>query len=386
MSGEVIIGNVDTLGPLTEAFALAAIARPSLVAGTAPGREMALERTQSLITAVDQALTREERWLARHGCPADDAQGCADNLKKQLADAEKAARADLELEIRTSPVRRNVQDEVSRRARAAFRERDVVGALFARAGKTAEGGEGLQPLDVPFNADRRWFTSADAGWAIGSLGSQLGAALAVRSLQYFHLIAVRGTEVNPVRREDAAVAVREAIADLSASPAGEQRRHPTANRLVVLIPDLAYDDREALQIGRPGQNGHLATAASRALRHFGLETEGLAAQVRGIIDEAPVIQASVRQINEVGLPERNIVVIDLARFGVLRRGAAQSSRPPEPALALYEPSDPLRPDSGDAPAPVVGNPPGPLQVQVTLSLLSGIDIEDRAAVRVVRIE
>jgi len=386
VSGEVFIGSVDTGGPLTEAFALAAIARPSLVAGTAPGRRMALERTQALITAVDQALVREAPWLVRHSRPPHDLARNADSIKEQLAEAGEAAEAELELEIRTSRVRTDIRDEAARRARTAFRERDVVGAIFARAGKTAEGGQDLQPLTVTFNADRRWFTSVDdAEWDAGSLGSQLGAALAIRSLQYLHLIAARDPEAHTVRREGAAAAVREAITDLSATAAGQERR-AAANRAVVLIPDLDYDDREALQIGRAGRNGRLAAAASKELGHFGLEAEGLAAQVRGIIDGALVIQTSVRQINEAGLRERNIVVVDLARFGVLRRGSPAGTRPSEPELGLYEPPDPLRPDSGDAPAPVIGNPPGPLQVQVSLSLLADIDIQDLAAVSVIRLE
>ena len=199
----------------------------------------------------------------------------------------------------------------------------------------------------------------------------------MRSLQLFHLITARDAEGRAVRLEDAAGAVREAIGGLLASPTGTGRR-PAARRAVVLIPGLAYADRDALQIERAGHNGRLAAAASRALRQFGLDGEGLAAQVPGIIDGTPVI--------ETGIGQRSIVVIDLARFGVLRRGAPGGASPPEPELALYEASDPLRPDPGDAPAPVVGDPPGPLQVQVSLSLLSGIDVKDPAAVRVIRLK
>lgn len=377
VSGEVVAGSVDTLGPLAEAFALAAIACPRLAAAD-PSRELALHRAQSLITAVGQAPAREGRWLARHGCPPDEVARNADTLKERLSKSAEAAEADLELEIRASPVRADTLDKTARLARAAFRERDIVGALFVQAGKTAEEGEGLHPITVAFNADRRWFTSTDdAGWDVGALGSRMGAALAVRSLQLLHLITARDAEGRAVRLEDAAGAVREAIVSVSTSPAGTRRR-PAVGRAVVLIPGLAYADRQALQIERAGQNGRLATAASRALRQFGLGGEGLAAQVSGIIDGTPVIETGIRQ--------KSIVVIDLARFGVLRRGTPGGASPPEPELALYEVSDPLRPDSGDAPAPVVGDPPGPLQVQVSLSLLSGIDVKDPAAVRIIKLK
>ena len=162
VSGEVIVGSVDTLGPLAEAFALAAIACPRLAAAD-PSRELALDRAQSPITAVGQALAREGRWLARHGCPPDEAVRNADILEERLAKSAEAAAAGLELEIRASPVRADTLDKAARLVRAAFRERNIVGALFARAGKTADAGEGLHPITVAFNADRRWFTSADGG-------------------------------------------------------------------------------------------------------------------------------------------------------------------------------------------------------------------------------
>lgn len=384
VSGEVIIGTVDTVSPLTEAFALAAIARPRLIADAAPSRELALDRGQSLTTAIAQAVSREERWLTRHGCPPDEAGRNADALKEQLKKSAEAARDERENEVRATPVRADIQDNAARRARAAFRERDITGALFAQAGKVAEGGVGLHPITIEYNANRRWFTSADGtGWDAGDLGTRLGAALAVRSLQYSHLVTAREAKARAVRLENAAEAVREAIAELSASPTGRGRR-PEASRTVVLLPDLAYADREALQIERAGQNGRLAADASKALRQFGLEGEGLAVQVLGLIDRTPVIETGVLQRNEAGVRESNIVVVDLARFGVLRRGASEGARPPEPELALYEPPDSLRPDSGAT--PVTENPPGPLEVHVSLSLLSGIDVKDPAAVRVIRLE
>ena len=378
VSGTVTFRSADTAGPLTRAFAVAAIARPRLVAGTVPG-ELAVDRGQSLIAAADQVLASQEQWLTRHGCPPDIAARNADSLKEQLTDSAHAARAELERDIRISPVRADVTDRVGQLARVVFRERDISGVLFARAGKTAAGGAGLSPVTIAINTDRRLFTSAgDPEWAIDSLGRQLGSGLAALSLRLLALTAAHGTEARPVPRQDAAGAIRQAIEEVSGTyPAGPGRR-TTAARTVVLIPDLGYTDRNALQLERAMQNGGLTAAASTALQQFGLEEQGLAAQVPGTIDGVPVI--------ETGLRDRNVVAVDLARFGALRRSVPAGTGQAEPEFALYQAPDPLRAAAGGAPAAVVGDPPDLLQVQVSLSLHAGIEVGDPSAVRVIRLE
>jgi hypothetical protein len=144
---------------------------------------------------------------------------------------------------------------------------------------------------------------------------------------------------------------------------------------VVLIPDLGYTDRNALQIERSTQNGSLTAAASRALRQFGIEEEGLAAQVPGTIEGTLVIETSLR--------DRNVVAVDLARFGELRRNAPDGTHPAEPKFALHQTPDSLRPTGDGPPAPVVGDPPNLLQVQISLSLTVGIKVDDPSAVRVI---
>ena len=110
---------------------------------------------------------------------------------------------------------------------------------------------------------------------------------------------------------------------------------------------------------------------------FGIEEEGLAAQVTGTIEGTLVIETSLR--------DRNVVAVDLARFGELRRNAPDGTRPAEPEFALHQTPDLLRPTGDGAPAPVFGSPPNLLQVQISLSMTVGIKVDDPSAVCVIRL-
>lgn len=90
----------------------------------------------------------------------------------------------------------------------------------------------------------------------------------------------------------------------------------------------------------------------------------------------------------VGALESQILVIDLTRFGELRRDTSGSTHLAEPKLTLFQPDDPLRPPGGHTgaePPRTSENELGLLQVQVTLSLSADIAVSDPSAARVVKI-
>ena len=80
-------------------------------------------------------------------------------------------------------------------------------------------------------------------------------------------------------------------------------------------------------------------------------------------------------------------MIDLARFGELRRDTSGGTQPAEPELTLVQPNDPLRQSGGTAaePARADGNRLDLQQVQVTLSLSADVTVDDASAARVLRI-
>jgi hypothetical protein len=151
----------------------------------------------------------------------------------------------------------------------------------------------------------------------------------------------------------------------------------------VLIPD-SWGLKTDLEIAGTGHPDRLEAARRKIIRKLGLKDERLAAQIAGAIDGVPVIAVTVH----AGDPEDRVLVIDLARFGELRRGTSADTVLLEPELVLLQPDDPLRvPNDGTAPetSPIPSSQPGLLQVQVTLSLSADITINDPSAVRVIRI-
>ena len=59
----------DATSLLAEAFALAAVTRPALTAGTKPSRGSALADGPMLKTTLDQVLATRLPWLERYGAP-----------------------------------------------------------------------------------------------------------------------------------------------------------------------------------------------------------------------------------------------------------------------------------------------------------------------------
>jgi len=378
-AGVVVTACIDTISPLIEAFALAAIVRPGLVAQTSPGQQLALGRGPALITAVHQARADQLPWLLRYGCTPETADTNAADLVARLQRAEQDARRALEEEIRKSPVLPAAKEELCQAAMASFRESDVTGALFAWAEKMVSG-TGLQPDEVALRAPRSSFTAVgnDDG-VMAAHGRQLGRRLAAHALSQLMITASETGEKRDVCRADIATAVRDAIADMTGTRSAKTRRHSPAGRTAVFIPDIPYDLRNDLGITGTAQRGGLE-ATRRRLGELGIKDEVLASQVAGTIDRAPVIVVSAL--------EDRLLVIDLVRFGELRRDTSGGTHPAEPELTLLEPTDPLRPsaDTLTEPAPASGNQLGLLEVQAMLSLPADIAVNDASAARVFRIQ
>lgn len=249
----VAVGQlVDTASPLMEAFALAAIARPDLAAGSDPDHRLALEHGPALHAAIDKALADHMPWLERHGSTPEDARRNAGSLKTQLDLAQQDARRHLDEEIRTSPVLPEAEEELRRSTLAAFRGSDITGALFAWAGKLAPGTSSLAIQRVTLTCPRSTFTAIGyIDRVMDSHAQRLGYYLAASSLNQLVARAQQNANERDVRRENLAAAVRDAIAEVSGTPAGEASNAPAA-RTVVLIPRLLGTQ------GRPRDRGNRA--------------------------------------------------------------------------------------------------------------------------------
>ena len=322
-------------------------------------------------------------WLERHGSTPEDARRNAGSLKTQLNLAQQDARRHLDEEIRTSPVLPEAEEELRRSTLAAFRGSDITGALFAWAGKLAPGTSPLAIQQVTLTCPRSTFTAI--GYIDGVMGSharRLGYYLAASSLNQLTDLARQNANERDVRREDLAAAVRDTIAEVSGTPAGEASIAPAA-RTAVLIPD-SWALKVDLAIAATTHADRLEAARSDVIRNLDLQDKGLASRIVGAIDGAPVVEVTVNAPGQ----DNWVLVIDLTRFGELRRGTTDGTFPAEPTLELVQPDDPLRPSAGTAApnaSPALGQQPGLLEVQVILSLATDIETNDRSAVRVIRV-
>lgn len=375
-AGMVTAAPVDTISPLLEAFALAAIARPALALGHADP-QVILDRGTALITAVRQVIVDRLPWLARHGCAEPAAARNADDVIAWLDAAQADAQRELQERIRKSPLRPGAEPELRRAAQAAFSDADLTGVLFTWAGKLF-AAPGLPPLEVSIELPRSMFTSpAENEQVMIVPGQRLGRQLAFTSLGQLITEAVRADSRVDVDRADLAAATRSAITALSGA-ASAQKGQLAQARITVLIPDIPYDIRRDLGITAfrdPGQED----AWRKAVNDLALTSESLAALIAGTFEHAPVIVT--------GILDSHVVVIDLARFGELHR-EARGLQLSAPELKVIEPADPLRPiGSAAAPPGAAGNvrTSDLLKVLVKLSLPTKITISDTSAVKVLRI-
>jgi hypothetical protein len=375
-AGMVTVAPVDTISPLLEAFALAAIARPALARGSADPQVM-LDRGPALITAVRQALSSRQPWLERHGCAEPAAARNADELIAWIEAAQADAQRELQERIRQSPLRPGAEPELRRAAQAAFSDTDLTGTLFTWAGKLV-ADPGLPTLEVSIELPRSMFTSpAENEQVMVMPGQRLGRQLALTSLEKLITEAVQAGIRLDVDRAGLAATTRAAITALSGVASAQNGQLPQA-RIAVLVPDIPYDIRRDLGITAardPGQED----AWRQAVNDLALTSESLAALVAGTFEDAPVIVT--------GILDSHVVVIDLARFGELHR-EARGSQLSAPELTLIEPADPLRPvGSVTAPLGPAGNvgTSDLLQVTVKLSLPTKITINDTSAVKVLKI-
>jgi hypothetical protein len=137
--GALIISDLrDATSPLAEAFALAAVTRPALTAGTRPSRESALADGPMLKTTLDQVLAARLPWLERYGTPGDTARQRITELKDLLTATAQEARDAQDEEIRNSPIAESTVNTAKSALRSAFHATDIAGTLLAWAGNAAE--------------------------------------------------------------------------------------------------------------------------------------------------------------------------------------------------------------------------------------------------------
>jgi hypothetical protein len=155
-----------------------------------------------------------------------------------------------------------------------------------------------------------------------------------------------------------------------------ERQGALASRTVVFIPDIPYGLRNDIQITKPlGPD-----ARSLLARQLGFQDDGLASQVIGTIEGAPVFASSAL--------EGRVLAVDLGRFGDLLRPVRGGAQSPDLELDLLEPADPLRPSAPSASgvSPAGGPQIKPLEVQLVLSLPTEIEVKDASAAHVIKFE
>jgi hypothetical protein len=336
---------------------------------TGPAPQLALDYGRQMISAVATVQVGRMPWLRRHGCSEETAAQRAGVLTETLKQAVQEAQRDKEEGIRKSPVRQEAMDRVRDAARAEFHASDLVGALFAWGGRVTPG-DGLALTRGSDTAQRRAFTETTQGNWVDSIGSGVGSDLAGNRMKRLQDAAVQAAPVCAVRDSDAEAVVRNAIAQLSAQA--------PETRVAVLIPTRVFGLNALWARNRQAQ-------ATQAMRDLGISDGTLASFLDGCIDGAAILAMyNIRAGLLNGLDEELVMVIDFAHFAELCVDAQAA----EPELKWFEPDDPLRPDvdgaTGRSNQPA-GNPPGPLEVQVTLSLHDAIKVDDPSAARIFRI-
>ena len=371
--GSLVISDLrDATSPLAEAFALAAVTRPALTAGTRPSNGSALADGPMLKTTLDRVLATRLPLLERYGVPGDTARQRITELKDLLTAAAREALDAQDDEIRNSPISEPAVSTARSAMRSAFHAADIAGALLAWAGHAAEimspGEVGGLSVFITGSAPRSHFI--DGGDPSG-VGRWLGLNLAHAALQHVLATAASGTGTHTITPADAAVKVREAIAQVrgSARQVNRGQRHEEAVRVVVIIPDTPYDLKRDMGVaaaapgvptdqGRPPEYELLAESLRAA--------KGSLARIVGIIDDTPVVQT--RAIT------KHLVILDAARLRWLAPCADTDEEPTEPGLVLLPP--------GIAPATGASTTNETLEVRLRTWLSADVSATDPRAARV----
>jgi len=371
--GALMISDLrDATSPLAEAFAMAAVTRPALTVGTRPSCGSALADGPMLKTTLDQVLATRLPWLERYGIPEDTARQRITELKDLLTVTAQEARDAQDDEIRNSPISEPGVSTARSALRSAFHAADIAGALLAWAGNAAgvmaPGEIGGLSVFITGSAPRSHFI--DGGDPAG-VGRWLGANLAQAVLQHVLAAAASGTETHAITAADAAVKVREAIAQVHASARQVnhgQRQEETA-RVVVIIPYTPYDLKK--DIGVAAAAPRVPADGGRRPEYEAL-AEGLGAagsslaRIVGIVDDTPVVQT--RAITN------HLVILDAARLTWLTPRADTEQEPAEPGLVL------LPPDIAPATGPSTTN--DTLEVRLRTWLSADVSATDPGASRI----
>jgi hypothetical protein len=373
--GVLVISDLrDATSPLAEAFALAAVTRPALTAGTRPSSGSALADGPMLKTTLDRVLATRLPWLERYGVPGGTARQRITELKDLLTAAALEALNAQDDGIRSSPISEPAVSTARSALRSAFHASDIAGALFAWAGTAggvmAPGEIGGLSVFITGSAPRSHFIG---GGDPAGVGCWLGINLAQAVLQHVLATAASGTETHAITPVDAAVKVREAIAQVRASARQSNRGHrqeqQEAARVVVIIPDTPYDLKKDIGVAAAAQgvqaDGGRRTEYEALARSLGAADTSLA-RIAGIVDDAPVVQT--RAI------AKQLVVLDAARLRWLTPSADPDEEPTEPGLVLLP--------RGIAPAAGPSATDDTLKVRLRTWLSADVSATDPGAARV----
>jgi hypothetical protein len=202
------------------------------------------------------------------------------------------------------------------------------------------------------------------------IGRWLGINLAQAVLQHVLAAAASGTEAHAITAADAALKVREAIAQVrsSARQVNHGKGQEEAARVVVLVPDTPYDLKKDIGVA-PAAPGVPADQV-RPLEYEALAESLKAAgsslgRVVGVIDDTPVVQT--RAITN------HLVILDAARLRWLTPHTTDQERA-EPGLILLRP--------GIAPATGPSTPDDTLEVRLRTWLSADVSATDPGAARI----
>lgn len=339
-AGVIVTRFTNPFPAALDAFVLAAMLRPDLIAGE-PDEALAMVHAEALRSAVDRVVAHEKAWLQRYGVPADTADQRGAALRDRITEVEHTARRKQQELILASPICPAAESRLRAVAQEEFRALDITSRMLAWAGNSADRLGDQDANDalaaVLMTAPREMFLDAGDG-NIPDLGTELGRLLAEQTMAELLVAAGREGITRALSRAEGSAMVRETITALRTSHALGHDKQSASARVIALIPAPPFDIRDDLGItGTAGQSwlhgihpGTLESDRDRTLKNLGL-AERLSWQLYGLIDDVPVIQTRVLQ--------DRIVLLDLARFVQVRLASKNSSALDEPVLDLAQPDE-----------------------------------------------
>jgi hypothetical protein len=387
-AGVVITSYADPTPSVIDAFIIAVLVRPELIAGTEPERSFAYAHAAELHRGLDRVDGQRGSWLEQYGVSAELAGQRSEDIRAQVTRIERAVRKDKEDQIIAASITPAVIAELRTEAARAFRSADIVAGLLAWAGNPPQGADtSTQESElarVTMTAPRAALIDSDETGTL-QMAARLGRALADQLLKAL-LVAWRPClEPHSIGAQDAAATLRDAI--------GKLRCRVADGGIAVLVSSRPYQIREYLNLsGTETQDWEGKTRAPAPTRRdqmidaLGLRGSSCTWQLAGLLDDVPVVHTA--------LLESAIAVVDIASFGTIQLNTDDCDHN-SPALKIVErssdiasasgPQDPERPNetgpgnaSGkDEPATADDQKRAELlQVKILVTLMGSISVNE----------